>query len=264
MLKLLKNCYGLIALLLIFINSYGQDIPEKPNPSRLVNDYTQTLTADEIGNLENKLVNFDDSTSTQIVIVLTDNLNGYSKSDFAIKLGEKWGVGQQGKNNGIIVLVKPNGGKGEREAFIAVGYGLEAVITDALCKRIIENEMIPYFKENNFYLGLDKATDILMKLALGEYPSGYKKDKNPPTSIFALLPLLFIIIIFLVLKAGQRKVFYGNKNASFWTTLFLLSSLNNHSNKGSWGNFSSGGGGFGGFGGFGGGSFGGGGAGGSW
>jgi uncharacterized protein len=263
--KFLQQCLFVVAFLLPLL-SIAQDIPDKPNPPRLVNDYTNTLTPEEVNNLEFKLKTYSDSTSTQIVIVLVDNLNGYDKADYAFKLGEKWGIGQKGSNNGIVVLVKPLGKQGERGAFIAVGYGLEPVITDALSRRIIENEMIPNFRENKFYAGLDQSTTILMKLASGEFPPGYNKNQKSKRNNFAfLIPIFIIIIVMIIIKKGGNGTYTGGKGNSFWTTLFLLSALNN-SGSGSWGNFSGGGGsgGSGGFGGFGGGSFGGGGAGGSW
>ena len=256
----------LIIALLFFlpIIAISQELPEKPNPSRLVNDYTNTLAPEEVNSLETKLVRYSDSTSTQIVIVMTDDLLGYDRADYAIKLGEKWGVGQKGKNNGIVILVKPNGKQGERVAFISVGYGLEPVITDALQKRIIENEMIPNFRENKFYAGLDQATTILMQLASGEFPAGYNKNAKPKTNAFAfLIPIFIIFIVLMMIKKGGNSTMSGGKHTSFWTSLFLLSAMGN-SGSGSWGGFSGGSGGGGGFGGFGGGSFGGGGAGGSW
>jgi len=264
--KFLKQCFIVVAFL-IPVLAIAQDIPDKPNPPRLVNDYTNTLTPEEVNNLEFKLKTYADSTSTQIVIVLVDNLNGYERADYAIKLGEKWGVGQKGSNNGIVVLVKPMGKQGERGAFIAPGYGLEPGITDALYRRIIEIEMIPNFKENKFYAGLDQATTILMKLASGEFPPGYSKKSKSAKNRFAfLIPIIVIIIVLIVIKKGGNGTYNGGRGNSFWTTLFLLSAMNN-SGSGSWGNFSGGsgsGGGDSGFGGFGGGSFGGGGAGGSW
>jgi len=258
--------YILALLFLLPFFTKAQELPEKPTPPRLVNDYTNTLSGEEVNQLENKLVNYFDSTSTQIIIVMVDDLLGYDKASYAYSLGEKWGVGQKDKNNGIVILIKPNGKQGERGAFIAVGRGLEPVITDALSKRITENEMIPNFRENQFYKGLDQATTILMQLASGEFPAGYNKNAKQKTKTFAfLIPVFIILIVLLMIKRGGNNTMGGGKNTSFWTSLFLLSAMNN-SGSGSWGGFSSGGSGGsgGGFGGFGGGSFGGGGAGGSW
>lgn len=257
-----KTLFLLITLFWFTANS--QDLPQKPNPPKLVNDLTNTLSVDEVNLLENKLVTFSDSTSTQIVILMVNDLLGYERADFAQRVAESWGIGQKGSNNGLLILVKPTGRKGERGAYITVGYGLEPVITDALSRRIIENEMIPNFKANKFYDGLDQATTVLMKLAIGEFPAGYNKNGKADAKPFAaLIPIIIIILVFLLIRISNRKSFTGGKNTSFWTTLFLLSTMNNSRNSGSWGNFTGGSSG-GGFGGFGGGSFGGGGAGGSW
>ena len=114
-----KSLYKIFALLLIcisFISSVkAQEIPIRPDPPKLVNDFTGILSADEVQQLESKLVAFNDSTSTQITVILVKSLQGYDKADFAYRIGQQWGVGQKGKNNGAVILVKPktSGEKGE-------------------------------------------------------------------------------------------------------------------------------------------------------
>jgi uncharacterized protein len=254
----------LIPLLAIIFQSQAQEIPPRPVPPRLVNDFAGVLSASEAQRLEEKLVSFNNSTSNQITVVIVSSLDGYDKSDYAIRLGHEWGVGQEGFDNGVVVLVKPKAGNERGEAFVAVGYGLEPVITDAASRRIIENEMIPYFRENNYYAGIDAATDVLMSLASKEYSSDEYAPKVSP--FVGLIPIIIIfLIIFFISRAGSSQKSMG-KNIPFWTMLALMSM---GGSKGSFGNFSGGrgsfgGGGGGGFGGFGGGGFGGGGAGGSW
>jgi uncharacterized protein len=247
--------------------SQAQQIPARPTPPRLVNDLAGVLSASQTQRLEEKLVNFNNKTSNQITVVIVPTLDGYDKADFAITLGHDWGVGQEGFDNGLVVLVKPRQGNERGEAFVAVGYGLEPVITDAATRRIIEREMIPNFEQNNYYGGIDAGTDVLMGLAAQEFSSDeYARQVNP---FVGLIPvIIFILIIFLITRAGSRHKTMG-KNVPFWTMLFLLSSMGG--GRGSFGNFSGGRGSFGGgsrgggsFGGFGGGRFGGGGAGGSW
>lgn len=257
----------LVALIGASLQSQAQQIPARPTPPRLVNDLAGVLSASQVQRLEEKLVNFNNKTSNQITVVIVPTLDGYDKSDYAITLGHDWGVGQEGFDNGVVVLVKPRQGNERGEAFVAVGYGLEPVITDAATRRIIEREMIPNFEQNNYYGGIDAGTDVLMGLAAQEFSSD---EYAPQVSPFlGLIPvIIFIFIIFLVTRAGSRHKTMG-KNVSFWTMLFLLSSMGG--GRGSFGNFSGGRGSFGGgsrgggsFGGFGGGGFGGGGAGGSW
>lgn len=257
----------LVALIGASLQSQAQQIPARPTPPRLVNDLAGVLSASQVQRLEEKLVNFNNKTSNQITVVIVPTLDGYDKSDYAITLGHDWGVGQEGFDNGVVVLVKPRQGNERGEAFVAVGYGLEPVITDAATRRIIEREMIPNFEQNNYYGGIDAGTDVLMGLAAQEFSSD---EYAPQVSPFlGLIPvIIFIFIIFLVTRAGSRHKTMG-KNVPFWTMLFLLSSMGG--GRGSFGNFSGGRGSFGGgsrgggsFGGFGGGGFGGGGAGGSW
>lgn len=257
-------------LLLLSGNSPGQAIPNPPYPPRLVNDFTGMLSEGQTRQLEHKLVAFNDTTSTQIVVVMVKSLNGYTKEEFADMLGEKWGVGQQNKDNGVVVLIKPRYRDEKGEARISVGYGLEGAIPDAICKRIVENEMIPSFKNGNYYTGIDKATSTLMALATGEYTAEQYTNATKGNPLGLILPIIIIIIIIIMMRRNSGNHYNtGSKGQSLWTAIWLASMMSNRGGRGSWGDFRSGGGSFGGgggsgFGGFGGGSFGGGGAGGSW
>ncbi len=243
----------------------AQDIPVRPQPPKLVNDLAGILSPSQTGNLERKLVAFNDTTSNQITIVLVKTLNGHDKAQFAYEIGETWGVGQGKFNNGIVILVKPKTASSRGQAFIATGYGLEGAIPDATASRIVNNEMIPYFKNNDYYTGLDNATTVLMELASGEYSYQAYDKRTKGTPLGAILPFIIIFVVYFLLMRNRGKYYSAGKSGSslpFWTALWLGSAIGRGSSGGgSWGNFSSG---SGGFGGFGGGSFGGGGAGGSW
>jgi len=242
----------------------NEDIP-KPS-GKLVNDYVGILKPDEINTLERKLVAFNDSVSVQIAVIIVPDFKGYDKAEYATMIGTEWGVGQKGFDNGIVILINPVGKEGKREAYIAVGYGLEPVIPDAVAKRIFQNEMLPYFQKNQYYQGIDKAVNTLMSLAAKELTARQYMKKNQKSLWVALVPLLALILVFVLIKVTNKSVYSPGKNLSFWTALLLLTSMNRR-NRGVWNNFSGGkGSGFGGggFSGFGGGSFGGGGAGGSW
>ena len=256
--SVLKKLILCIFISFLFTASFAGDFPEKPNT--LVSDFTQTLSVEEQQSLEQKLVAFNDSTSTQIAVVIIQSVGGYEIKDYAAQLGEKWGIGQKGKNNGLILLVA----KGDRKVAIQVGYGLEPVITDALSRRIIETIIVPAFKQKQFYGGLDEATNVLMSVALGEFTADQyvKQAKDRGEKIpWGLFPVFFFIIIILIFSRARSVGRYARtNNVSFWAALALMNAMSNRS-SGSWGNFSSG---SGGFGGFGGGSFGGGGASGSW
>lgn len=242
--------------------------PPKPsNEDHLVFQYTKFLTPQDEEFLNNKLVHFAQQTSNRIAVVAVDTLCGYPASDFAFQLGEAWGLGKKGVDNGVLILVKPNGPAGDRHVFIAVGYGLEGAIPDLIAKRIVDEEILPRFRLGEYYAGMDKATDVLMGMAKGEIDAkSYGKDPVPWAPI--LLILAFFAIIFFSMIRRTRKYARVN-NMDFWAAWALMNAASS-SHSGSWGGFSRGGGGGfgggggGGFGGFGGGSFGGGGAGGSW
>lgn len=253
-------------LILIIIGVYSfpafsqnEGIPAKPNPPRLVNDYTGVLSVQEINQLEQKLVNYNKETSNQIVVVFVDDMHGYDVSDFAYQIGENWKVGQEKFDNGVVVLVKPKGSAGSRKAFIAVGYGLEGVIPDIAAKRIVDNEMIPHFKTNDFFGGINKATDVIMALASKEY--SYNDYKKKGMNNFWTLGIFgFILLIFYLLsrkfKGGKGSNSGNVSHGGFYPLFGPWTTMSSGRSSGGFGG--------GGFGGFGGGSFGGGGAGGSW
>lgn len=260
--KIIKNLL-LSALLLCSSMLFAQELPAPMSPPRLVNDFAGLLNQNEIASLESKLRAYHDTTSTQIYIVIVNDLLGYDKSDYAFRLGEKWGIGQKSKNNGALILVKPKVGSERGEAFIAIGYGLEDVIPDITSGRIVDREMIPFFKQNQYYQGLDAATTTIINLAKGKFTADQYNKGQKSSGSGVIIIIIIIIILSLIFRGNSRNK--GNtigSNLPFWLALGMLSS---GSRGGGFGGFSSGSGGFGGgFGGGGGGSFGGGGAGGSW
>jgi uncharacterized protein len=248
---------------------FSQDIPDKPNPQRLVNDYTGLLTSREADLLERKLVAFDDSTSTQISIVIVETLAGYDKADYAQRLGEKWGIGRSGRDNGVLILVKPKTVTSNGEVFIATGYGLEGAIPDLTCSEIVDNDIMPAFRRGEYFNGLDRAANTIIALARGEFTAAqYHKKINrniKRASPFGGFIIILIIIIVLINNGKSNHSNISRSGLPFWLLLGMMNS--GRGSSGSWGGFSGGGGfggGGGGFGGFGGGGFGGGGAGGSW
>jgi len=155
-------------------------LPDKKNPERLYNDFTKAgnfLTNEQAQALENKLVAYNDSTSSQVAIVVVEGLNNYEANEYATALGRKWGIGGKEFNNGVLILISTGGGEGNRDAYIAVGYGLEGAIPDMTAAYIVDHEIIGNFTEGNYYRGLDEAVDAIIKAAAGEYkaPQGYGK-----------------------------------------------------------------------------------------
>lgn len=262
----------ILLLLMITFPAAKAQIPPRPNPPRLVNDLAGLLSETERAQLEQRLVAYSDSTSTQIAVVIMPDLYGYDPDDLAQRIGQEWGVGQKDKDNGIVVLVKPKTGNERGYAAISTGYGVEDVVTDAVTRRIVDNAMIPQFRENRYYEGIVAGVDIVSDLLLGKYKAeDYgKADNKKGGGVFVILLILFIILVAIFGKKGNDNHHnIGRKGNSlpFWLLLSMMGSGSGRS-SGGWGGFSGGSGGFGGggggFGGFGGGGFGGGGASGSW
>jgi uncharacterized protein len=226
--------------------------PEQSNPPRLVNDLADMLSAGDEQALESKLVEYDDSTGTQIAIVTIATLDGAEKAQYAIELGEKWGIGGAKMDNGVLILVA----RDDRQMFIATGRGVEQYLPDIVCKRIVENVMKPQFKAGDYYGGLDLATDEMIARLSGNFVNDDPKndDRIPLWVIILIIFIVFFILPIIFRGKGGGGTTYGGRG---WNSGPVWG--------GGGGGWSSGGGGSsGGFGGFGGGSFGGGGAGGSW
>jgi len=234
-----------------------------------VTDLVGILSPNEQNALESKLRKLNTETSNQVVIVVMDRLCAGDAAMTAYEIGERWQVGQKEFDNGLVILVKPTGGPGERHTFIAPGYGLEGAIPDATAKLIVDREMIPAFKSNNFYAGLDRAVDIISDLAREEYSFKEYQEKSSADGKLVFIPFLIFFLVWFLLFYKRTKSYASSNNVGFWAALALMSATS-RSHSGRYSSFRSGGGGFGGggggggFGGFGGGSFGGGGAGGSW
>jgi len=243
---------------LVFQTKADIKIPEAPNPPRLVNDFAGMLSAEEQAILENKLVAFNDSTSNEITVVIVNDLGGYEPVDYATEIGRKWLIGGKKKNNGIVLLISKN----EHKIFIAVGTGLQGALPDGVTELIIQHEIKPSFKQNNFYEGLDNGTTAIMLATKGEYKADAKSKSGKGS--FPILLLIIIIIIVIVMVGGRNNRGGGTISGGGFNSFLLGSMLGSSMGGGGFGGSgsSSGGGGFGGFGG--GGGFDGGGAGGSW
>jgi uncharacterized protein len=242
-------------------------IPPKPNPQRLVNDFAGVLSSEQKEALENKLVAYDDSTSNQVAVVTLKTVGGNDIEEVALGILRSWGVGGP-KNNGVVILAAID----DHKIFISTGYGLEGAIPDVTAKAIIDNDIVPYFRQENYYRGFDEATNSIIKAAAGEYkaPEGYAdRNRRGEGGGFGKF-IVGIIILFVILsmfgRGGGGGGGYVSRRGSSWLGPFILGNMLGRSGGGGWSGGGGGGwsGGGGGFGGFGGGSGGGGGAGGSW
>lgn len=260
MFQKIKN---LILVLLLFssqiILGQNSDFPEKPNPPRLVNDFTMTLSQEETSALEQKLRNYNDTTSSQIAIVVVKSIGDYEINQYATELAMKWGIGQKGKNNGILILWAT----ANRKIYIATGYGMEEKVPDIIAKRIVNELIIPNFKLGQYYQGLNVATDEIIARMSGQFKGDDKQGDGEFPFVFFII-LLFVLLIFMYIarKNGGRGNRFNDRNRGGGFMGGGMPWIITNSGGSSWG----GGGGDsgGGFGGFGGGDFGGGGAGGDY
>lgn len=246
----------------IFISNitFGQyKIPEKPSLQTSVYDYAKLLSDSEKTQLEEKLVRYSDTTSTQIVMITIDDLKGEDVGVLATNWAQTWGIGQAKEDNGVIILVSKN----DRKVSIRPGYGVEDRLVAGICGQIIRNDITPEFKAGSYYNGLNKGAESIFKVLTGKYKGERKQDKKEG-SILPILLVIGFVIIFLIL-VSKNKGNNGGNNGGFGgpdlMDIIILSSMG-RGGGGSFGGGSSSGGGFGG--GFGGGGFSGGGASGNW
>lgn len=266
-----KGIFQFAILLIVLFSSnciFSQfTIPEKPSFQTSVYDYANVLSAQEKTQLEEKLIKYSDSTTTQIVVITIESLKNENINQLATNWGQKWGIGGTEKDdNGVIILLAKN----ERKIAINPGYGLEDRLTAGIGGEIIRNIIIPEFKAGSYYQGLDKGTDALFDVFKGKYKGERKQTKGKDFPVFPIIVIVIIVLILLSKNKGGGSGNSGNRGGGGPSLMdvILLSSLGRGIGGGggfggsSGGGFGSGGGGFGG--GFGGGGFSGGGSSGSW
>jgi len=190
----LKTVSCVLLLLLLSLVSFGdeKDFPPRPTPAKLVNDLAKTMSPDQVAQLEQKLVDFDKTTSTQITIVTIKNLGGYEVAQYAVELANRWGIGQKGKDNGVLLLASID----DRRVNISTGYGLEGALPDATSGRIIRNEIAPAFKQGDYFGGFSKGADAIIAATKGEYkadPKQEERDGGGGISIGGVILLAFLI-----------------------------------------------------------------------
>jgi len=241
------------------------DIPEIPKEQTSLYDYIDLLSSSEKNSLEQKLIQYSDTTSTQIVVAIISSTKGENINYLGAQWGQKWGIGQEKEDNGILILLA----RDDRRIAINTGYGVEHLLTDAMSKRIIERDIIPYFKDNDYPGGLNRGVDAIFEVLTGEYKGQRTSSSSNGFPMGIILFLIIIFIIFIIAISKNRRNGGGRGGRRSPTSsifdAIILSNMGRSSSGGfgsSSGGGSFGGGGFGG--GFGGGGFGGGGASGGW
>ena len=234
--------YSLLSLALLAIPLFGE--ASVPKLTQWTTDLTGTLSENQIETITRRLKQFEDTTSNQIAVLIVPSLDGMDMADYAYQVASQNQIGTKQLNNGILVLIAKN----DKKARIEIGAGLEGALPDATASYIVRNEMIPFFKEGDYFGGISAGVDAITKTTAGEYKiKPEKKDQGKKFNGFSLI-IIILFIVFSVLPRRRRGIFFGGFGGF---------------GPGGGGFGSGGGGGFGGFSG-GGGGFGGGGAGGSW
>lgn len=269
--KHLNDKLGYLFLVFIFLLNCNLlvaqfKIPEKPSFQTSVYDYANLFNSNEKAQLEEKLIRYSDSTTTQIVVITIESLKGEDVNMLATNWAQTWGIGGTAKDdNGVIILISKN----DRKIAINPGYGLEDRLTAGIGGEIIRNIIIPEFKAGSFYNGVDKGIDALIDVFKGKYKGSRKQNQQQD---FPILPFIIIIVLIFIL-ASRNKGGGGNSGNNggggpSLLDMIILSNLGRNSGGfggGGFGGSSGGGFGGGGFGGgFGGGGFSGGGSSGSW
>ena len=269
-----------LALIALATPVAAQTFP--PLTGRVV-DQAHLLSPEQVQDLTSKSAALESQKGAQFVVATVNSLEGYPVEDYGYRLGRAWGIGQKGKDNGVILLVAPN----EHKVRIEVGYGATPYITDAMSGLIIRENVIPRFKQNDYGGGIEAGADAIIKqmslspdeaqknIAAAEQVQQKRQHSggNPLPFFFWLMVIGFVVLSHFRRGRGRR---YRSRHGGIspWVVLWGLNELNRGSRGSSWDGGSSwggggggwGGGGGGGFGGFsgGGGSFGGGRASGSW
>ncbi|TYB72539.1 TPM domain-containing protein [Bizionia saleffrena] len=268
--SLKKSALFLVFALCSISLTFGQfDIPEKPplkdGGQTSVYDYSDLLSPNEKSTLETKLIKYSDSTSTQIVVAIIASTEGEYINYLGANWAQEWGIGDAKKDNGIFILLA----RDDRKIGISTGKGTEHLMTDAMSRRIIEIDIIPFFKRNDYYGGLNRGADAIFEVMQGEY-TGTRETASKEGFPVGLMFFLFIVFIVIIASISKNKRGGGGGNhsnrPSILDAIILSSAGRGAFGGGGFGGSSGGGlGGGGGFGGgFGGGGFGGGGASGGW
>lgn len=244
---------GLLLFLTLLVNAYT--IPPKPEGNtRYINDYANLLNLDEENYLNHKLQKYWDSTSTDIVVVILESLNGENEFDVGLQFYNTWGLGTAAKDNGVLILIAyENDDPAKRKIWITTGKGAEGFLNDGAAGSIIRNVMAPSFKKKLFGKGINDAIDEIIARSKGEYKNT-EEEPSGKFPVWLIILIVILIISFIGRNSGPNSRTYGGRGffgPGTW--------------GGGFGGFGGGGGGGGGWsGGFGGGSSGGGGAGGNW
>lgn len=215
--------------ILLFINIQICPQIEVPKIKMWATDLTETLTETELDYLNERLKNFEDSTSNQVVFLMIPELNDYPIEEVAYEIFTKNKIGTRKNDNGVLLLIAKN----DRKLRIEVGYGLEPVLTDALCSSIIRNTIVPLLKQEKYFEAVKEGIEAIFLVIGGEYIAEKDySDESPISAVFIIILLIFLVLIFR--KSGFSGGVYRTRGYGGWS--------GGGSNWGGGGGFSGGGG----------------------
>ena len=203
------------------------EIPKKPKlQTSIYDDYIQLLSPSEKNALEKKLIRYSDTTSTQIVVAIISSTDGENINYLGAQWAHSWGIGQKKEDNGVFILLA----KEDRRIAINTGYGVEHLLTDAMSRRIIEKDIIPYFKKNDYYGGLNSGADAIFKVLSGEY-QGTRQTESEGSPVIPIFIIIFItpsverLVFLAICEAGKRQFISSISNTfiSAFVSFFIYS-----------------------------------------
>src|SRR5918996_929536 len=174
-------CSQLACLLLLVIHTLALALPVPPLRGR-VNDYAGMVPPDKTQQLEERLARFEKETGHQIAVLTIPSLEGDPLEDFSIRVAEAWKVGQKGFDNGAILIIAQK----DRKLRIEVGYGLEGILPDAIANRIIQETIVPRFRDNDYSGGIEAGINAILNVTKGESLPATKRTRSGASQISSL------------------------------------------------------------------------------
>ena len=193
----------LLGLLLLLPQAAGAFALDVPKLQARITDLAGVLTSEQTASLESKLKALEDSDSTQVAVIIIPSLEGESLEDYSVRMARAWRLGQKGRDNGALLLVAMK----ERKVRIEVGYGLEPTLTDAKSHLIIQNEMIPHFRQGEFYEGIDAGVNGIIQVVHGVYQPTNTQVRSTSNrsggSVINWIIILFFPLVWILSSAGK-------------------------------------------------------------
>jgi len=204
---------ALLPLLLLWTAAL-QAAPAFPTLSGRVVDEAALMSRKQAHQLTQQLAAFEKRSGIQLVVVSVDSLDGETIEEYGYQLGRHWGIGQKGKNNGVLLLIAQD----ERKVRIEVGYGLEGALPDAIAANIIQTRILPAFKRGDMVAGVVAGSQSIMKALAGEYrPADNNKNNKGGilSDLWRFFHTVIVLIVIMILHSGGGWLRGGRRTGGF-------------------------------------------------